>query len=184
MVRKDVGMAHALVLFFDDKADARVRSLWRRLESAGVPSLATKSHRKHRPHLSFAVAGTIPASTRKALRADLSLLVVPNLWLYTLGTFPNPENILFLGAVTDAELLAVHSAVHDILAGKVKQPSAAYLPGAWIPHCTLAMGIEPGQLTAGVAALHPIDPIKAAITEIGIVDTQTGEVDTLLHNNS
>lgn len=175
---------HALVMFFDGEADGQVRALWRRLESGGVPSMASKSHRKHRPHLSFAVAGTIPPGTRKALRTDLALLAVPNLWLYTLGTFPNAENILFLGAVTDAELLAVHSAVHDTLAGKVKQPSAAYLPGAWIPHCTLAMGIEPDQLTAGIAALHPIEPIKATITEIGIVDTQTGEVDTLLRRDS
>lgn len=172
-------MADALVLFFDDEADNKIRALWRALDDAGVPSLASRSHRRHRPHVSFAVAGTIPTAARKALRADLGLLSVPNLWLYTLGTFPTAENTLFLGAVTDAELLAVHSAVHDTLAGRVRHPSAAYLPGAWIPHCTLAVGGTLPHLAAGLAALHPVEPIKATVSEIGVVDTQTGEVDVL-----
>lgn len=173
-------MADALVLYFDGEADSRVRALWRRLDGSGVPSLATRTHRRHRPHLSFAVAGKIPAAARAALRRDLALLSIPNLWLYTLGTFPHSDNILFLGAVTDAELLAVHSAVHDTLAGKVKHPAAAYLPGAWIPHCTLAAGLSAEQLAAGLAALHPVEPITATVTGVAIVDTQTGDVDELI----
>lgn len=172
-------MAHALVLFFDPAADGEVRALWRALDASGVPSLATRSHRRHRPHVSFAVAGNIPLPARKRLRADLGMLSVPNLWLYTLGTFPTAENTLFLGAITDTELLAVHSAVHDTLAGAVRHPSSVYLPGAWIPHCTLALGITSAELATGLAALHPVEPIKAGVSEIGIVDTQTGEVDIL-----
>ena len=72
-------------------------------------------------------------------------VALPSLWLYTLGTFPTKENALFLGAVTDAEVLAVHSAVHDALAGKVRDPWAYYLPGAWVPHCALAQDLDPKQ---------------------------------------
>jgi len=172
-------MAHALEAFFDDEADAAVRELWRRLDEAGVPSLATHSHRRHRPHVSLAVAGTIPPKTRDALRAELGLLAMPRLWLYTLGTFPTEQNVLFLGAVVDTELLAVHSAAHDVLAGRVKQPWAYFLPGAWVPHCTLAHDVTGEQLAAGFAALHPVTPIRAAITGLGITDTRTGEIELL-----
>ena len=173
-------MAQALEFLFDPDADAAVRSLWDRLEQAGVPSLATRTHRKHRPHVTFAIAGAIPPAARDALRADLAQLSIPRLWLSTLAAFSTIDNVLMLAAVVDTELLAVHSAVHDILAGKVKQPSAYYLPGSWVPHCTLAQGIEPAQTAAGFAAVHPVAPIHAEVTEVAVVDTRTGDVDPVL----
>jgi len=172
-------MAHAVEMFFDADADAAVRGLWRRLDAAGVPSLAGHGHRRHRPHVSLAVAGVIPARTRDALRADLALLVLPTLWLYTLGTFPTEPSALFLGAVVDTELLAVHSAAHDVLAGAARQPWAHYLPGAWVPHCTLAQDATARRLAAGIGALHPVQPIRATVQAIGVTDTRTGDVDML-----
>jgi 2'-5' RNA ligase len=172
-------VAQALECYFDDTADAAVRALWQRLDQAGVPSLATATHRRHRPHVTFAIGGTIPAPARKDLTTRLTRLALPRLWLYTLGTFPTSENVLFLGAVADAELLAVHDAVHDTLAGRVRDPWAYHLPGAWVPHCTLSQDIPPTGLAAGFAALHPIEPIRARIAQVGITDTRTGDVDVL-----
>jgi 2'-5' RNA ligase len=175
-------LAHALELFFDDDADAALRGLWARLDAAGVQSLARRTHRRHRPHVSLAVAADIPARTRDALRADLALLSLPRLWLYTLGTFPTDPvsgTVLFLGAVVDTELIAVHSAVHDVLAGRVRQQWAHYLPGAWVPHCTLAQDLAPDDLATAVRALHPLTPVRATVVEVGVTDTRTGDVDVL-----
>lgn len=169
-------MAHAVELFFAEPADAEVRSLWQRLESAGVPSMATRTHGQHRPHVTLAVASSIPGAAREALAAEVRALSIPDIWLYTLGTFPSEESVLLLGAVVDTEVLAVHSAVHDALAGKVVHPSAYYLPGAWIPHCTLAQGITREQLSAGFAALQPLEPVRAPISSVGVTDTRTGEI--------
>lgn len=173
-------MAQGLVFLFDEAADAAVRELWARLEKAGVPSLATHTHRKHRPHVTFALGGAIPAAARDALRTDLRQLSIPRLWLATLAAFSTIDNVLMLAAVVDTELLAVHSAVHDLLAGRVKAPSAYYLPGSWVPHCTLAQGIEPAQTAAGFAAVHPVAPIHATVIEIGVIDTHTGAVDPVV----
>lgn len=172
-------MAHAVQLLFDDRTDAAVRALWQRLDAAGVPSLAGHSHRRHRPHVTLAVAGAIAARTRDALRVDLAPLAVPDLWLHTLGAFPTERSPLFLGALVDTELLAVHSTAHDVLAGRVQQPSAYYLPGAWVPHCTLAPDLTADQLASGLVALHPVSPVRATVQGIGICDTRTGEVDVL-----
>ena len=73
-----------------------------------------------------------------------------------------------LAAVVDAELLAVHAAVHDALAGRVRGPVAAYLPGAWLPHCVLATA-RPAE---AFAALHPVTPVRAKVTGVA-VDTHT-----------
>lgn len=173
-------MAQALEFLFDDDADRAVRALWSRLEAAGIPSLATRPHGRHRPHVTFAIANSIPTATRDALRADLARLAVPRLWLSTLAAFSSVDQVLMLAAVVDTELLAVHSAVHDVLAGRVRAPSAYYLPGSWVPHCTLGQGLAPAEVSAGFAALHPIDPIRATVTEVAVVDTHTGAVDPLL----
>ena len=172
-------MAQALEFFFDGEADTAVRAMWQRLERAGVPSLATRTHRRHRPHVTFALGGAFTRQTRADLTAELNLLALPSIWLYTLGTFPTSDTHLVLTPVVDAELLAVHSAVHDVLARKVKNPVAYYLPGSWVPHCTLAQELDTPTLAAGIAALHPVEPIRAKVDEVGITDTTTGEVDIL-----
>lgn len=173
-------MVQALEFFFDDTADRAVRALWDRLDRAGVPSMGGRSHGGHRPHVSFASAASIPPATRNALRTDLRRLSIPRLWLSTLGVFATTENVLVLSAVVDTELLAVHSAVHDVLAGRVRHPSAYYLPGSWVPHCTLAQGIDDDQVVAGIAALHPVESIRASIAGVAVVDVHTGEADPLL----
>ncbi|TCP56704.1 2'-5' RNA ligase superfamily protein [Tamaricihabitans halophyticus] len=171
-------MVQALEAFFDEPAEEAVRELWRRLDSAGIPSLASRG--KGRPHVTFAVAGGIPARSRAELASELRLLSLPTIWLYTLGTFPTTETQLVLTAVVDAELLAVHSAIHEVLANRAKNPSAYYMPGAWVPHCTLSREIDTASLASAMSTLHPIRPIKARVREIGITDTATGEVDSLL----
>lgn len=173
-------MAQALEFRFDGEADAAVRSLWRELDRAGVPSPANRTHRGHRPHVCFALAGNIPARTRDLLREDLRLLSVPTLWLSTLSAFSAAEPALVLAAVADTELLAVHSAVHDVLAKRVRSPSAYHLPGSWVPHCVLAQGVEPGRIVDGFAALYPVEPVRARVGEVAVVDTHTGEADVLL----
>jgi hypothetical protein len=168
-----------VAVFFDEEAESAVRALWRRLDQAGVPSLAKHPFGRWPPRVTFAAAKAIPRKTRDALRDELRTLAIPNLWLSNLGTFPNSENVLMLGAVVDAELLAVHSAIHDVLAGKVQSPSAYYLPGSWVPHCTLTQGIEHHQMVEGLAALHPVDRIAATVHHVAIVDTQTAEIEII-----
>ncbi|MFD1149545.1 2'-5' RNA ligase family protein [Saccharothrix hoggarensis] len=156
---------HALVVFFDAEADEAVRGLWRRI--------GAKSELP--PHLTYAAAGTIGPKVRAELREDLSRLWLPDLWLRTLSA---TDTTLQLDAVVDSELLAVHSAVHDVLAGRVKHPNSHHLPGNWVPHCALLTG-EADEVKAAFAALHPITPIRAKTREVAIVDTQTGGIDPL-----
>ncbi|MBW4718850.1 2'-5' RNA ligase family protein [Saccharothrix obliqua] len=160
---------HALVAFFDEDADARIRELWRRV-GASFP---------FPPHLTYAAAGVIGPKVRAELRTDLARLWLPDLWLHTLGASARAEGVLQLGAVVDAELLAVHSAVHDVLAGRVKHPNAHHLPGSWVPHCVLLPGADAAATTRAFAELHPVEPIRAEVREVAVIDTQTGGIDPL-----
>lgn len=116
------------------------------------------------PCVTVAAAAAVPAPARAALAEEVRLLVLPTLWLATLGTVAGRPDELVLAAVVDAELLAVHAAVHDVLAGRVRGPVAAYLPGAWLPHCVLARG-RPAE---AFAALHPVEPVRARVLAVEV----------------
>ncbi len=116
------------------------------------------------PSVVVAAAVAIPSAAREALADELRVLALPSIWLATLGTVAGRPDELVLAAVVDAELLAVHAAVHDALAGRVKGPVAAYLPGAWLPHCVLATE-RPAD---AFAALHPVRPVRAKVVGVEI----------------
>ena len=60
-------MVAALELYLDVDATRRVRTLWRALESEGIPTLASL-HERHRPHVSLAAARTLaPDAVRRCL---------------------------------------------------------------------------------------------------------------------
>jgi hypothetical protein len=116
------------------------------------------------PAVTVAAAAAIPQAAREAMHAELRLLALPSIWLATLGTVAGRPDELVLAAVVDAELLAVHAAVHDALAGRVRSPVAAYLPGTWLPHCVLATH-RPAE---AFALLHPVTPVRARVVEVTI----------------
>jgi len=148
----------------DDAAAAAVHDLRARAAAAGcaVPS--------GRPALTAAAAVAIPPTARAALADELRVLALPTVWLATLGSTAARPDELVLAAVVDTELLAVHTAVHDALAGRVRGSVAVYLPGAWLPHCVLA-STRPAE---AFAALHPVEPVRARIVGVEIADPQTG----------
>jgi hypothetical protein len=144
----------------DDGAAAAVDDL--RAQAAAVGCAVPAG----RPAVVAAAAGGIPPAARAALADELRVLALPSVWLATLGSTAARPDELVLAAVVDTELLAVHTAVHDALAGRVRGPVAAYLPGAWLPHCVLA-STKPRD---AFAALHPVEPVRARIVGVEVDD--------------
>jgi hypothetical protein len=102
----------------------------------------------------------------------------PALDLYVLATFPGSGGALFLGVLVTADLLAFHADVQAVIAGQLEQ-WPYYLPGNWVPHCTLAEGLDKAQAAQAFGLLYGYEPITATISGAGIKDTVTGSI-TLL----
>ncbi|WP_103384462.1 hypothetical protein [Pseudonocardia dioxanivorans] len=158
-------MAQTVRFRLADDAAAELTGLRARLVVAGVPVPVG------RPAVTVAAATTIPSPARAALATAVRVLTLPTLWLTNLTAVAGRDEQLVLAAVVDTELLAVHDAVHDVLAGKVRGPVATYLPGSWVPHCVLATRDPATAFTT----LHPLRPVRAAVTALEIADTRTGE---------
>ncbi|GEL17441.1 hypothetical protein [Pseudonocardia asaccharolytica] len=162
-------MSHSVRFRLDDDAAAELTALRARLRAAGI-AVPTD-----RPAVTFAAAAAIPPAARAALADELRVLALPALWLAILGTIAGRDDELVLAAIVDAELLAVHAAVHDALTGRVRAPAAAYLPGAWLPHCTLSHE----RPAAAFALLHPFPPVRAGVIGVELVDTRTGAAEPI-----
>jgi 2'-5' RNA ligase len=146
--------------------------VWDALEEAGVPSLRQLSDRRHRPHLSLAVAGSLDA---RAVAAALDGLVVAppiEIELDYVGTFVG--RVLWLGPAPSMQLLAHHRVVYERLGAAGVAVSELYRPGSWVPHCTVSMRVPLRLMTEALRLCLDVLPIPARLTGAAVADHARG----------
>lgn len=139
-------MPMAIVLSFDPAADGHIRAIWKRLADAGlgdpVPALEAEG-----PHLSLAVFESgdkeLLGSRIKALADKFEPIKIQ---FDAVSVFPGQSHVLFLPATVSRPLLDLHQACHTKIQALVKDWHPYYLPEQLLFHCTLAMGLDQGQI--------------------------------------
>lgn len=159
--------AYAVVLYFDEMTDHRVRRAWASLEAHGVRSAASTYGGDYRPHLTLAIVDTYRAGgVASSLRRPLANVAGLPVTLASLGFFLTEQAPAFLSVTATARLLSLHEDVHDALGDR--DSWSYYTPDNWVPHCTLAMGVE--SPSAVTRALHTTPlPIRATVTTAQLV---------------
>lgn len=171
-------MPHALEIFLDPASETAVANLWSTLDRNGLPSLGTASHGKHRPHISLASADAIAITP--ALIDAVAALRGMRITLPAIGIFPGTEGVLFLGVTATRPLLDAHAAVHGAVGDGDDGYHRLYAPGIWVPHATLAVGLDGPALSKSLGLLHPFSVLDATIADVGLVDTVTGDITPLV----
>jgi hypothetical protein len=165
-------MSRGVVLWPDDETRRVVRSLWASLEAHDVPTLASHTHGRHRPHVSLVVAeDLVPSDALSALesvpREPLRLLVSSP------GVFPG--GVLFLACVPNAAFLEEQRRVHSVVAPRAKKPWDYFVPGAWSPHLTISYGLDSAQLARALPLVLDRLPLEGWLTSGGVEDGASGE---------
>ncbi|PEU81466.1 hypothetical protein CN394_10905 [Bacillus anthracis] len=62
----------------------------------------------------------------------------------SVGTFPT-NGTVFLAPTVTGELLKIHHSYHDYFKTFHDNPNSYYVPGKWIPHCTIANRVNINQ---------------------------------------
>ena len=91
--------------------------------------------------------------------------------LQYLGVFPTKLATVFISAPVTIALLELHAQIHESLRSIATDSHPYYVPGKWIPHCTLAMELEPNLITRVLEVGLKIPmPLHGEITELGVIE--------------
>ena len=86
-----------------------------------------------------------------------------------IGWFDVGPMVLWLAPDPDERLIDIHRGLHDRIGAD--RSAAYYRPGDWVPHCTLAAGIDPAKRTGALAfAQTPIGPLDLTFDHIDLVE--------------
>jgi len=142
-------MGYAVILNLSTDSAARVVEVWERLAQEAISSVMLDVGVQ--PHISLAVFQDLAP---EMLRADLSRFAEVtqplSLDLAFAGTFPTAEGVVFLAPVVTQELLEAHRRFHSTLRERGVDCMEYYLPGRWVPHCTVATGVAPDRMGAAL----------------------------------
>ena len=159
-------MSISIEVAFDPASTAAVRELWRAVEArcpeSGLSDTVTD------PHVSLALlpdhveAPTADAFAESAARTEPMTVDVTGL-----STFPGGEGVLFLRVRTCDALAELHASVHTVLEAEALRSNPVYVGMAWVPHCTLGLGLAPPLARELAGSLEP--PSRLRLTRLRAV---------------
>ena len=167
-------MALAVCLLFDRKSERAIRALWDRLEQQGVPSLRSHTHGRHVPHVSYAVLRSWDQTAVAAALDDLGDGASVELSFDGVGLFRRGRTWLVAGVSTD--FVARQSRVVEAVTATGAELHKHYVPGTWMPHCSLAPRAMLAQLPTVVGAVLDVLPLRARLDRAALVNSATGEI--------
>jgi hypothetical protein len=161
-----------MVLWPDEAASSAILHLWECLEDAGIPTLHSHTHRRHRPHLSLYVAEELPPD--EALAAVGAVPSEPiQLHIENIGIFP--QGVLFLACVPNSQLLHEQVRVTNAVQSLASGTWPFFEKGRWIPHLTVSWSLEASQFERAFPLLSAALPIHGLLDRGGVEDGTTGD---------
>ena len=159
---------YAVELYFDPAAERAVQDLIDQLPARGIRSTRPAAAR---PHVSLSVLDRVDVDRiSTALREFARECPALRLHLASIGGFPSNEGVVFLAPVVTRQLLELHIRLHrmpPVVAGTRRE---YYLPGRWVPHCTIAEGLEADDICVTVELARNSGACReVSIREIGLV---------------
>lgn len=163
-------MAYAIELLFEEKGETAVRHLWHSLAEAGVNDSMVRFGAT--PHVTLGGFADEPLDMElmaEKLRLFARAKRPFSLTLSYLGVFNTNPAVVYAGATMSLTLLETHRFFHELVAGVGQQPWDYYLPDAWVPHCTLAEGVQGVEVGTAVSHCQRLTlPIHTTINRITV----------------
>jgi 2'-5' RNA ligase len=163
-------MPFAIHLFFDANTETIIKAAWSKLANTGIAPYMHQS--ANRPHLSLAIYQHVDLKECEQLLESFAAARNPlPVHFQHLGIFSTTPAAVFLGSTVTISLLELHLQIHETLRPVCIDPNPYYLPGKWVPHCTLALDLEPRLITQALdIGLQVSLPLNGEITDIGVIE--------------
>jgi 2'-5' RNA ligase len=160
---------YAVELYLNEEAEASVLAFRDLIYGGGVQPVQGLMNDK--PHVSLAVFPRINETKLLEVTEKFAegLSSFP-FRLGAVGTFPTPDNVLFLYPVPTPELLEAHASFHAALTLAGLESSRYYFPNLWVPHLTLEFNLLKGDVCKSVGIFQEnFQPINGIFTQLGVV---------------
>ncbi len=152
-------MAFSINIRSDNDSANAIRSLWRQCSALEkTPSMEALNYP---PHITLAVFDEIDSRPLYAAFDAVFASVPPiSLRFENLDHFVTPNAVVLWAAPSSSQQLKlVHHHLHSLLTAE--QCRSTYLPGTWVPHCTLASTIASNRKVEAIDfARQAIDPFE------------------------
>jgi 2'-5' RNA ligase len=172
------------VIHFDLGAGtrARLRSTTSFLEGLG-PEIETPERLGDVLHLTFGIYDRLALDRILPQLDEFAAALRPfELRLASTGMFSGAQPVLYLAPVVTPELLSLHTRFHELLADQRPSCWSDYLPGAWVPHVTLALNLTPALLPTAISGVtERFRPLDADLVALRVVRFRPVE---LIHHRS
>jgi 2'-5' RNA ligase len=172
-------VALAVCLLFDARSDLLIRELWSRLEDAGVATLATHTHRRHHPHVSYAVLRSW--DVRRVQDALAALPAADPFMMSVHGTLVFPRGRAALAPAIAADVAVRQWRVVTALEAAGADLHRHYVAGQWVPHVSVATRAPGATLTTVVKAIADVLPLTLRVDRAALIDSATGRTWPLPH---
>lgn len=172
-------MALAVCLLFDRRSERLVRELWARLEAQDIRTLASHTHGRHHPHLSYAVLRSWDVGRVLAAMTDL-----PDegpVVLHCRGTLTFPRGRVALAPSISAAIAARQERVAGALTRTGAELHRNYVPGCWIPHVSVATRAHGASMATVLTTVADVLPLPLHVDRAALIDSSTGQVWPLDH---
>jgi len=99
-----------------------------------------------------------------AIQDNMAAVTFPSV-----GTFPT-NGIIFLAPTITDGLLRFHHSYHDYFKTFHDNPMSYYVPGKWVPHCTIANGLNANQFLSVMEYVYEkFDVTTASIEKLKLI---------------
>jgi hypothetical protein len=167
-------VALAVCVLFDAAGQRLIRSLWARLEEAGIGSLASHTHGHHHPHLSYAV---LLEWDLDHVRDTLGRLPDGGGFLANVqGSVVFPRGRVALAVAVPAEVALRQALVTSALTATGARLHKHYRPASWIPHVSVATRAPGALLPVAITAVSDVLPVTLTVDSAALIDTGTAQI--------
>lgn len=158
---------YAIIATFDRVFTYKIRELQSELTNI----IGTNQLAEVEPHITLADYNELDVNlyTEKlkefvAFQENIAAVTFPSV-----GTFPTNGTIFLAPTITN-ELLRFHHSYHDYFKTFHDNPNSYYVPEKWVPHCTIANGLNSNQFLSVMEYIYEkFDVTTASIEKLKLI---------------
>ncbi|KAI3452393.1 hypothetical protein Pfo_030169 [Paulownia fortunei] len=165
-----MSQGYAIELNFDPALENQVLKAWNVLARRQISTQLIEI--ESRPHLTLFSSPFVDIAKLENILRNFAAKQEPLAVSFSsIGSFPNDNNVLFLGPTPSLSLLQFHSQLCDAMKKEGIEIGEEHRPDAWIPYCPVAEEVPKTRMVEAFTVLRDLKlPVSGYAMDISLVE--------------